>query len=70
MIICLVAENQERRVQYKTRMSKEEFKKRRDDSGNIKTIGKWSQERVYLLFNMQAFSWASHLKHWILKMIV
>ena len=34
------------------------------------TIGKWSQERVYLLFNVQAFSWASHLKHWILKMIV
>ena len=34
------------------------------------TIGQWSQERVYLLFNMQAFSWASHLKHRILKMIV
>ena len=36
----------------------------------LETIGKWSQERVYLLFDMQAFSWASHLKHWILKMIV
>ena len=23
-----------------------------------------------MIFNMQAFSWASHLKHWILKMIV
>ena len=34
------------------------------------TILQWSQERVDLLFNMQAFSWASHLKHWILKMIV
>ena len=38
--------------------------------GTFKTIGQWSQERVYLLFNMQAFSRASHLKHWILKMIV
>ena len=36
----------------------------------FETIGKWSQERFYFLFNMQAFSWASHLKHWILKMIV
>ena len=51
-------------------MSKEDFRQRRDDSENIETIGKWSQERVYLLFNMQSFSWASHLKHWILKMIV
>ena len=34
------------------------------------TIGKWSQERVYFLFNMQAFNWDSHLKHWILNMIV
>ena len=70
MIACLVVGNQERRVQYKTRMSKEDFRQRRDDSENIRTIGKWSQERVYLLFNMQDFSWASHPKHWILKMIV
>ena len=70
MIFGLVVGNQERRVQCKTRMSKEDFRQRRDDSENIRTIGKWSQERFYLLFNMQAFSWASHLKHWILKMIV
>ena len=51
-------------------MSKEDFKQRRDDSNNIEAIGKWIQERVYLLFNMHAFSWANHLKHLILKMIV
>ena len=38
--------------------------------GTFKTIGQWSQERVYLLFNVQAFNWASHLKHWILRMTV
>ena len=70
MIVCSVVENQERRVRCETRMRKEDFRQRRDDSKKIQTIGKWSQERVYLLFNMQAFSWASHLKHWILKMIV
>ena len=68
--VCLVVGNMERRVQYKTRMGKEDFRQRRDDSEKIETIGKWSQERVYLLFNMKAFSWASYLKHWILKMIV
>ena len=36
----------------------------------LETIGQWSQERVYLLFDMKAFSWASLLKRWILKMIV
>ena len=51
-------------------MGKEDFRQRRDDLENIETIGQWIQERVYLLFNMQAFSWVSHLKHWILKMIV
>ena len=66
----MVVGNQERRFQYETRMSKEDFRQRRDYSENIKTIGQWSQERVYLLFNMHGFSWASHLKHWILKMIV
>ena len=69
MTICLVVGNHERRVQYKTRMSKGDFRKRRDDSKNIKTIGQWSQERIFFLITMQAFSWASHLKHWILKMI-
>ena len=70
LILSLVVGNQEGRVQFRTRMRKEDFRQRRGKSENIKTIGQWSQERVYLLLSMQAFSWASHLKHWILKMIV
>ena len=50
-------------------MSKEDFRQREIAQRTLETIGQWSQERVYLLFNVQAFSWASHLKHWILKMI-
>ena len=34
-MVCLVVGNQEIRVQYKTRMSKEDFRKRRDDSNKI-----------------------------------
>ena len=67
MIVSLVVGNQEERVQYKTRMRKEDSRQRRGKSKDIKAIGQWSQERFYLLFNMQAFSWAIHLKHWILK---
>ena len=39
---------QERRFQYKTRMRKEENQAKVDDSENIKAIGQWSQERIYL----------------------
>ena len=67
----MVFGNPERRFQYKIRLYKEDSRKRRrnfrEHSG---PLGKWSQERFYLLFNMQDFSWASHIKHWILKMIV
>ena len=34
LIFCLVAGNQEGRVQYKTRMRKEDFRQRRDNSWN------------------------------------
>ena len=70
MIVCLVVGYQERRAQCKTRMSKEDLGRGEVLQGAFKTIGQWSQERVYLLFNVQAFSWVRHLKHWILKMIV
>ena len=70
MIVCLVVGHQERRIQCKTRMRKEDLGRGEVFQGAFNTIGKWSQERVYLLFNVQAFSWASHLKHWILKMVV
>ena len=33
LIVCLFVGNQERRVQYKTRVSKEDFRKRRDIPG-------------------------------------
>ena len=39
---CLVVGNQEGRVQYKTRMSKEDFRQRRDDSKN--TRDHWEME--------------------------
>ena len=32
---CVVVGNQERRVQYQKRLSKEDFRQRRDDSENI-----------------------------------
>ena len=51
-------------------MSKEDLGRGEVFQGASKTIGKWIQERICLLINMQAFNWASHLKHWILKMIV
>ena len=35
LIFCLVVGNQEGRVQYKTRMCKEDFMQMRDDSENI-----------------------------------
>ena len=66
----MVVGHQERRVQYKKRMNKEDLGRGEVFQGAFKTIGKWSQERICLLINMQAFSWASHLKHWILKMTV
>ena len=66
----MVAGHQERRVQNKTRMSKEDLGRGEVFQGVFKTIGQWSQERICFLFNMQAFNWASHLKHWIFKMIV
>ena len=70
MIFCLVVGYQEIRVQYKRRLSKEDLGKGEVFQRAFKTIGKWSQERIFLLINMQAFNWASHLKNWILKMIV
>ena len=51
-------------------MSKENLGRGELFQGAFKTIGQWSQEMIRLLINMQAFNWASHLKHWILKMIV
>ena len=51
-------------------MSKEDLGRGEVFQGAFKTIGQWIQERIYLLINKQAFNWASHLKHWILKMIV
>ena len=70
MFVWLVVRNRERRVQYETRLRKRVWGKGDIIQRTFKTIGQWSQERVYLLFNLQAFSWANHLKHWILKMIV
>ena len=68
---CLVVGKLERMAQNETRLRKEDFRQRGDTfREHSRPLGKWSQQRVYLLFNMQAFSWASHLKHWILKMIV
>ena len=37
-----------KKVQYETRKGKEENQAKVDDPENIKAIGKWSQERVYL----------------------
>ena len=51
-------------------MSKEGLGRGEIFQGAFKTIGQWSQERICLLINMQTFNWASHLKHWILKMKV
>ena len=51
-------------------MRKEDLGRGEVFQGAFKTIGQWIQERIFLLINMQAFNWASHLKHWILKMIV
>ena len=70
MIVCLVAGHQERKVQCKTRMRKEDLGRGEVFQGAFKTIGQWSQERICLLINMQTFNWDSHLKRWILKMIV
>ena len=69
-MFALVAGNQERRFQYKTRMSKEDFNQRRDDSENIQYH--WAMESGKGLLSIQyaGFHCASHLKHWILKMIV
>ena len=67
---CVDVGNQERRVQYKTRLYKRILDKGEITQRTFETIGKWSQERVCFLINMQAFIWASHLKHWILKMKV
>ena len=39
---CLVVGNQERRVQYKTRLSEEDFRQRRDNLGNIQDH--WAME--------------------------
>ena len=66
----LVVGNQERRFQYKTRKGKDDLGRGEVFQGEFKTIGQWSQERICLLSNVQAFNWASHLKHWVLKMIV
>ena len=49
--LCLVVGNQERRVQYKARMSKEEKGRGEVFQGAFKTIGQWSQERIFLLLN-------------------
>ena len=70
LVVCLVVGYQERRVQCKARMSKEDLGRCEVFQGAFKTIGKWSQERICLLINIQSFNWASYLKHWILKMIV
>ena len=40
--VCLVVWNQEIRVQYKTRMSKDDFRQRRDTPGNIQDH--WAME--------------------------
>ena len=40
--VCLVVGNQERKVRYKTRMSKEEFRKRRYNSEKIQDH--WAME--------------------------
>ena len=66
----MVAGYQERRVQNKAKLSKEDLGRGEVFQGAFKTIGKWSQERICLLINMQTFNWDSHLKRWILKMIV
>ena len=70
MIVCLVAGYQVRRVQCKKMMSKEDLGRGEVFQGAFKTIGQWIQERICLLINMSTFDWSSHLKHWILKMIV
>ena len=46
--LCLVVGSQERRVQYKTRKRKKDIQAEVDNSENIKAIGQWSQERIYL----------------------
>ena len=51
-------------------MRKEDLGKGEVFQGAFKTIVQWSQERIFLLINMHVFNWASHLKRWILKMIV
>ena len=63
----LVASYQERTVQCKTRVRKEERGRAEVFQEIFKTIGQWSQERICLLINRQAFDWASHLKHRIFK---
>ena len=49
LIKSMVIGNQEGRVQHETRLGKEEFRQRRNSPGNTKSIGQWSQERIYLL---------------------
>ena len=52
LIVCLVFRHREIRVQCKKRMIKEDLGRGELFQGAFKTIGKWSQERVYLLFNV------------------
>ena len=49
--VCLVVGNQERMVRYKTRVSKEDFRKRRDVSGNIQDH--WAMESGKVLLAIQ-----------------
>ena len=65
--LCLVVGNQERRAQFKTRMRKRKFRQRRGESGKHRDHWEMESGKGLLSINMQAFSWASHLKPWILQ---
>ena len=71
LFVCLVVGNQEGRVQYKTRMSKEDFRQRRNDfREHSRPLGNGVMKGFTCYSVFKAFNWASHLKHRILKMIV
>ena len=49
LIKILVVGNQEGRFHHETGLGKEEFRQRRDNPEKTKSIGQWSQERIYLV---------------------